>query len=42
MSVNSIRQATEQKMSRSVEALKASLAKLRTGRAHAVLEGRQQ
>ncbi len=35
MSVNSIRQATEQKMSRSVEALKASLAKLRTGRAHA-------
>lgn len=35
MAVSSIRQATEQKMLRSVEALKTSLAKLRTGRAHA-------
>ena len=35
MSVSSIRQATEQKMQKSVESLKSSLAKLRTGRVHA-------
>ncbi|MET0508689.1 MAG: ribosome recycling factor [Burkholderiaceae bacterium] len=35
MSVSSIRQATEQKMQKSVESLKTSLAKLRTGRVHA-------
>ena len=35
MSVSSIRQSTEQKMAKSVESLKTSLSKLRTGRAHA-------
>lgn len=35
MSVSTIKQATEQKMLRSVESLKSSLAKVRTGRAHA-------
>ena len=35
MSVSTIKQATEQKMLRSVESLKSSLGKVRTGRAHA-------
>ena len=35
MSVSTIKQATEQKMLKSVESLKSSLAKVRTGRAHA-------
>lgn len=35
MSVSTIKQATEQKMLRSVDSLKCSLAKVRTGRAHA-------
>ena len=34
MSVSTIKQATEQKMLKSVESLKSSLAKVRTGRAH--------
>lgn len=35
MSVSTIKQATEQKMLKSVESLKSSLSKVRTGRAHA-------
>lgn len=35
MSVSTIKQATEQKMHKSVESLKSTLAKVRTGRAHA-------
>lgn len=35
MSVSNIKQATEQKMLKSVESLKSSLSKVRTGRAHA-------
>jgi ribosome recycling factor len=34
MDVNQIKKATEEKMKKSVEALKADLAKVRTGRAH--------
>ncbi len=34
MSVSTIKQATEQKMSKSLESLKTSLSKVRTGRAH--------
>ena len=35
MSVSTIKQTTEQKMLKSIESLKASLSKVRTGRAHA-------
>ena len=35
MSVSTIKQATEQKMHKSIESLKTSLSKVRTGRAHA-------
>ncbi|RPH65823.1 MAG: ribosome recycling factor [Burkholderiales bacterium] len=37
MSIAEVRQSAEQKMQKSIEALKASLAKIRTGRAHAGL-----
>ncbi len=37
MSVVEVRQSTEQKMHKSIESLKTSLAKVRTGRAHAGL-----
>ena len=37
MSIAEVRQSAEQKMQRSIESLKTSLAKIRTGRAHAGL-----
>ena len=37
MSIAEVRQSAEQKMQKSIEALKTSLAKIRTGRAHAGL-----
>ncbi|MCL4185691.1 MAG: ribosome recycling factor, partial [Burkholderiaceae bacterium] len=37
MSIAEVRQSAEQKMQRSIESLKTSLAKVRTGRAHAGL-----
>ena len=37
MSIAEVRQSAEQKMQKSIESLRTSLAKIRTGRAHAGL-----